>query len=75
MDANENKIPAAGEVPKSKQLIQMLSFRIVPAFFNEIEKTAEKRKTSISKLIRGYIKDGLKRDSESDVTDTTDLRV
>jgi hypothetical protein len=50
--------------PKHKQLIQMLSFRVVPAYFKEIEKVADKKDMTVSKLIRGYIKEGMKRDKE-----------
>lgn len=50
--------------PKHKQFIQMLSFRVVPAYFKEIEKVANHKKMSVSKLIRTYIKEGMKRDGE-----------
>lgn len=50
--------------PKHKQLIKMLTFRVVPAYFKEIEKVAKQKKTNVSKLIRTYIKEGLKRDKE-----------
>ena len=50
--------------PKHKQLIQMLSFRVVPAYFKEIEKVADKKDVTVSKLIRGYIKEGMKREKE-----------
>ena len=49
-------------VPKAKQLVKMLTFRVVPAYFSEIEKVALKKKTDVSTLIRTYIKDGMKRD-------------
>jgi predicted DNA-binding ribbon-helix-helix protein len=42
----------------------MLSFRVVPAYFKEIEKVADKKDVTVSKLIRGYIKEGMKRDKE-----------
>jgi predicted DNA-binding ribbon-helix-helix protein len=65
-----------GEVtPKSKQLVQMLSFRVVPAYFREIEKVAKKKKMSVSKLIRVYIKDGLRRDNELDNREEKEYRV
>jgi hypothetical protein len=51
-------------VPKSKQLVRMLSFRVVPAYFREIEKVADHKKMTVSKLIRTYIKDGMRRDGE-----------
>ena len=50
--------------PKHKKLIQMLSFRVVPAYYKEIEKVANHNKTTVSKLIRNYIKEGMKRDGE-----------
>lgn len=50
--------------PKHKKLIQMLSFRVVPAYYEEIEKVANNKKTTVSKLIRNYIKEGMKRDGE-----------
>ncbi len=61
--------------PKSKQLVQMLSFRVMPAYFREIEKVANKKKMSVSKLIRTYIKDGLKKDNELSSSEDKDFRV
>lgn len=58
------KAPASSEMPKHRQLIKMLSFRIVPAYYKEIEKVANHKSVTVSKLIRSYIKDGMKRDSE-----------
>ena len=52
------------DMPKHKQLIQMLSFRIVPAYYKEIEKVANHQDKTVSKLIRTYIKEGMKRDGE-----------
>lgn len=63
------------DMPKHKQLIQMLSFRVVPAYYKEIEKVANKKKMTVSKLIRSYIKDGMKRDKEITGTEETDYRV
>jgi predicted DNA-binding ribbon-helix-helix protein len=63
------------ETPKSKQLVQMLSFRVVPAYFREIEKVAIKKKMSVSKLIRVYIKDGLRRDNELNSKEDREFRV
>lgn len=63
------------EVPKSKQLVQMLSFRVVPAYFREIEKVATKKNMSVSKLIRTYIKEGMKRDNAISGTKDNDFRV
>jgi predicted DNA-binding ribbon-helix-helix protein len=50
--------------PKHKQLIKMLTFRVVPAYYKEIEKVASHKKMDVSKLIRTYIKEGMKRDGE-----------
>ena len=63
------------ETPKSKQLVQMLSFRVVPAYFKEIEKVANKKKMSVSKLIRTYVKEGMKRDNEITSSEDKDFRV
>lgn len=57
----EDKFP---NTPKSKQLVQMLSFRVMPAYFREIEKVAEHKNMTVSRLIRTYIKEGMKRDGE-----------
>jgi len=63
MDFNKLEEDKIGQdVPKSKQLVQMLSFRVVPAYFKEIEKVAETKNMTVSKLIRSYIKEGMKRD-------------
>jgi hypothetical protein len=53
----------------------MLSFRVVPAYFREIEKVATKKKMSVSKLIRTYIKDGMKRDKQISNQEDKDFRV
>lgn len=71
MDFNEEQ----QEVPKSKQLVQMLSFRVVPAYFREIEKVASKKNMSVSKLIRTYIKEGMKRDNAISNKGDQDFRV
>jgi predicted HicB family RNase H-like nuclease len=63
------------ETPKSKQMVQMLSFRVVPAYFREIEKVASKKKMSVSKLIRTYIKEGMKRDHAIDSGEDKEFRV
>ena len=52
------------EQPKHKQLIKMLTFRVVPAYYKEIEKVANHKDMTVSKLIRTYIKDGMKKDGE-----------
>lgn len=61
--------------PKHKQLIQMLSFRVVPAYLKEIEKVANHKKMSVSKLIRTYIKEGMKRDNELTNQEDKEFRV
>jgi hypothetical protein len=50
--------------PKHKQLIKMLTFRVVPAYLKEIEKVANHKDMTVSKLIRTYIKEGMKKDGE-----------
>lgn len=64
--SEEDKLkgPQGSDKPKSQQLIQMLSFRIVPAYFKEIENVADKKNVTVSKLIRSYIKDGMRRDKD-----------
>jgi predicted DNA-binding ribbon-helix-helix protein len=62
-------------IPKSKQLTQMLSFRVVQAYLKEIEKVADKKKVTVSKLIRTYIKEGMKRDKELDSREENEFRV
>lgn len=54
----------SSDQPKHKQLIKMLTFRVVPAYYKEIEKVADHKNMSVSKLIRTYIKEGMKRDGE-----------
>ena len=63
MQANR-KDNVGSDKPKNQQLIQMLSFRVVPAYYKEIEKVADKKNVTVSKLIRSYIKDGMKKDQE-----------
>lgn len=70
-----NEESKAPESPKSKQLVQMLSFRVVPAYFREIEKVADKKKMSVSKLIRTYIKEGMKRDNAISSSEDKEFRV
>lgn len=72
---NFNEDTQMPSVPKSKQLVQMLSFRVVPAYFREIEKVASKKNVSISKLIRTYIKDGMRRDNQLTSKENDDFRV
>jgi hypothetical protein len=54
----------SSEQPKYKRLIKMLTFRVVPAYYKEIEKVANQKGMTTSKLIRTYIKEGMKRDGE-----------
>ena len=59
------EMQASGETaktqqPKHKQLIKMLTFRVVPAYYKEIEKVANHQDKTVSKLIRTYIKEGMK---------------
>jgi hypothetical protein len=42
----------------------MLTFRVVPAYLKEIEKVANHKDMTVSKLIRTYIKEGMKKDGE-----------
>ena len=58
-----NEVPHSDQ-PKHKQLIKMLTFRVVPAYLKEIEKVANHKDMTVSKLIRTYIKEGMKRDGE-----------
>ena len=69
------KAGAGSDMPKHKQLIQMLSFRVVPAYYKEIEKVADKKEMTVSKLIRSYIKEGMKRDKELTSSEDRDFRV
>ncbi len=76
MDFNKLEEDKIGQdVPKSKQLVQMLSFRVVPAYFKEIEKVAESKNMTVSKLIRSYIKEGMKRDGELSATGDKEFTV
>lgn len=71
----DNSVKHHSDMPKHKQLIQMLSFRVVPAYYREIEKVADKKKMTVSKLIRSYIKEGMKRDKELTGSEERDFRV
>lgn len=71
----DHKGNTGSDMPKHKQLIQMLSFRVVPAYYKEIEKVANKKKVTVSKLIRSYIKDGMKRDKEITNAEDNEFRV
>lgn len=63
--------PGHSELPKYQQLIRMLSFRIVPAYYKKIESVADDQNTTVSALIRKYIKEGMVRDLEMKGSDTT----
>lgn len=73
--SKKNKAPTSTDMPKHRQLIKMLSFRIVPAYYKEIEKVANHKSVTVSKLIRSYIKEGMKRDKELTKQGETDFRV
>jgi predicted DNA-binding ribbon-helix-helix protein len=66
--------PGKSDMPKYRQLIHMLSFRIVPAYFKKIEGVAEDQNTTVSALIRRYIKEGMVKDLEMKGSDT-DFRI
>jgi hypothetical protein len=72
---SKNTQPEKSELPKYKQLVRMLSFRVVPAYYKEIEKVADHKKMTVSKLIRTYIKEGMKRDLGLSKKDEKDFRV
>ncbi len=73
---NKNKKPdTKSDTPKYKQLVQMLSFRVVPAYFKEIEKVANHKNMTVSKLIRTYVKEGMKRDNEISGSEDKEFRV
>ena len=74
-EEEKSKKPQGSDKPKNQQLIQMLSFRIVPAYFKEIEKVADKKNMTVSKLIRSYIKEGMKRDNELSNEEDKEFRV
>jgi hypothetical protein len=66
--------PGKTDQPKYSQLVRMLSFRIVPKYYKKIEKVADDQKTTVSGLIRKYIKEGMVRDLEMKGNDT-DFRI
>ena len=63
------------EKPKHLQFNKMLTFRVVPAYLKEIEKVSKIKGVSVSKLIRTYIKEGMKRDNELTNQEDKDFRV
>lgn len=66
--------PGKSDQPKYKQLIRMLSFRIVPTYYKKIEQVADDQNTTVSALIRKYIKEGMVKDLEMKGSDT-DFRI
>jgi hypothetical protein len=56
--------PGKSDQPKYRQLVRMLSFRIVPAYYKKIEQVADDQNTTVSALIRKYIKEGMVKDLE-----------
>lgn len=74
-DSQSNDIKPSSTQPKHKQLIKMLTFRVVPAYYKEIEKVANHKKITVSKLIRTYIKDGMKRDGELSSAEEKEFQV
>jgi len=66
--------PGHSDMPKYRRLIKMLSFRIVPAYYKKIEDVANDKDTTVSALIRRYIKEGMIRDLEMKGSDT-DFRI
>ena len=63
------------EQPKHKQIIKMLTFMVVPAYYKEIEKVANHQDKTVSKLIRTYIKEGMRRDGELSNKEDKDFTV
>ena len=66
--------PGKSDQPKYSQLVRMLSFRIVPKYYKKIEQVADDQNTTVSGLIRKYIKAGMIKDLELKGTDT-DFRI
>ena len=66
--------PGKSDEPKYRQLVRMLSFRIVPAYYKKIEEVADDQQTTVSALIRKYIKEGMVRDLEMKGSDP-DFRI
>jgi hypothetical protein len=66
--------PGKSDQPKNRQLVRMLSFRIVPVYYKKIERVADDQNTTVSALIRKYIKEGMIKDLEMKGTDT-DFRI
>jgi hypothetical protein len=73
--SKESGVIGHSDQPKHKQLIKMVTFRVVPAYFNEIEKVADHKSMEVSKLIRTYIKEGMKRDGELTAQEEKDFDI
>lgn len=67
--------PGHSEMPKYRQLVRMLSFRIVPIYFKKIEAVADDQNTTVSALIRRYIKEGMIKDLELNGQKAQDFRI
>lgn len=63
------------DTQKYRTMVKMLSFRIVPAYYKELENVAATKKMSVSKLIRSYIKEGMVRDGELTKTQQQQFKV
>lgn len=74
-DMQSDKPTVDDSQPKHKQLIKMLTFRVVPAYYKEIEKVSNHKKVTVSKLIRTYIKEGMKRDGELSSAEEKEFQV
>ena len=63
--------PGHSDLPKYRQFVRMLSFRIVQAYYKKIEQIADDHSTTVSALIRTYIKKGMDEDlkKKGDVSD------
>ena len=66
--------PGHSDQPKHRQLVRMLSFRIVPIYYKKIERVANDQNATVSSLIRKYIKEGMVRDLEMKGSDP-DFRI
>lgn len=67
----KHSVDSGKDLPKSRQLIRMLSFRIVPEYYKKIENVADDKSTTVSALIRRYIKEGMVRDLKLKGDDTS----
>ena len=67
----KTSLSGKSDVPKYQQLVRMLSFRIVPTYYKKIEDIADDQNTTVSALIRKYIKQGMVKDLELKGSDTS----